>query len=201
VPQVLVAGNASFGALVSTMPANPTNASFGFPWVAGGFRLEFFGDVAAGQTVSETISLRFVEPESPNAPTGDYNADRLRGLLEVANDTFADWRNKVPITMKWPDRGPIGGLFPSNYPGCKTTADCPNPRGWTWMPKASPPITTSAGIQAFTEGALQWMNESVRYCVNYMGDGKKGPALCQGLTGELATPSDSVGQALSISAE
>ena len=56
-----------------------------------------------------------------------------------------DWRTKVPITLKWPDRGPIGGLFPSNYPGCKSSspASCPNPRGWTWMGgKDAPSIST-----------------------------------------------------------
>lgn len=180
-PQVIVADNASFGALVTTMPSNPRNTTFMFEWV-GGFFLRVSSDLAAGQTTTETLSLRFAAPERTPAP--DYS-DRLRRLLEVANDTFADWRTKVPISLKWPDRRPIGGLFPSNYPGCKSSsaADCPNPRGWTWMNgKDAPSITTPAGIAAFEAGALKWMNTSVNYCVDYMGGGNNGPAQCQGLT-------------------
>ena len=105
VPQILVADAASC-ALVATMPTNPQNLSFGFPWVAKGFRLEVFADVAAGQTVSAALSLRFAPGSGPQASP----SDRLTELLQMANDTFADWRAKVPNTVKWPDRGPIGGL-------------------------------------------------------------------------------------------
>jgi hypothetical protein len=180
-PQVIVADNASFGALVTTMPSNPPNATFMFEWVDG-FFLKVSADLAAGQTMTETLSLRFAAPERTPAP---HYSDRLRALLEVANDTFEDWRTRVPITLKWPDRGPIGGLFPSNYPGCKSSspASCPNPRGWTWMGgKDAPSISTPAGIAAFQAGALKWMNKSVNYCLEYMGGGNNGPALCQGLT-------------------
>jgi len=84
--------------------------------------------------------------------------------------------------VKWPDRGPIGGLYGSDYNGQNPK----NPRGWDWMfPKntTAPDIRTPQGIKYFQERALAWMNTSVQYCLNYMGDGAaKGPARCQGLT-------------------
>ena len=156
IPQILVV-DADFGALVSTMPQNPPNLTFGFPWVGEGFRLEIFANVAAGQTVSGVLSLRFTAPVSPAE-----SDDRSAMLLGMANDTLADWRAKVPNTVKWPDRGPIGGLFPSDYDGQNPK----NPRGWSWMkdPKA-PSITTPEGIKFFEEGAMSWMNTSVQYCL------------------------------------
>ena len=203
IPQIMVV-DSDFGALVSTMPQNPPNLTFGFPWVGGGFRLEVFADVAAGQTVASTLSLRFAPPAASPAPSASN--DRSATLLGLANDTLADWRAKVPNTVDWPDRGPIGGLFPSDYNGQNPK----NPRGWTWMkdPKA-PSITTPEGIKFFEQGALSWMNTSVQYCLQCksfsfasrgpilelsrfampvvyssdMGDGPaKGPGLCQGLT-------------------
>ena len=45
-----------------------------------------------------------------------------------------------------------------------------------------PPITTPAGVASFTQGAVRWMNTSLNYCLDYMGDGTKGPGTCQGLT-------------------
>ncbi len=156
IPQILVV-DSDFGALVSTMPQNPPNLTFGFPWVGEGFRLEIFADVAAGKTVSGTLSLRFAPP----AASSESN-DRSAALLGMANDTLADWRAKVPNTVNWPDRGPIGGLFPSDYNGQEPK----NPRGWSWMkdPKA-PPITTTEGLKFFEQGAMSWMNTSVQYCL------------------------------------
>lgn len=89
------------------------------------------------------------------------------------------------ITVAWNDRRPIGALFPSDCGAscnCKTysPADCPNPRGWNFLPgkEAAFNVTSPAGVQAFQQAARDYVNNSIQYCKYYLGgpDGT-GPAV------------------------
>jgi len=57
--------------------------------------------------------------------------------------------------------------------------DCPNPRGYNFAPDIN--VTSSAGIMQFKADLLAYVNRSVEYCIEYMGDGGSGPAACQGI--------------------
>ena len=183
-PQILVADFAT-GALVATIPQPTDGSTLGFPWVSGAFRLIVsFDPIAVGASASATVSLRFTIPVSA-PPT----ASRSKALLGLANDTFAAYRAKYPNTVKWADRRPIGGLFPSDCGAschCRSLSpeDCPNPRGYNFVSSDGSGInvTNATGMAKFKDDLLAYVNRSVSYCVDCMGNGdKNGPAACQGI--------------------
>lgn len=185
-PLQVIQVDTTLGGIVATLPTYHNGTTFGFPWVYGGFHLEVdLGDIPESTTVTRTLSLRFAQPEPSDTPS----PNRGRELLGLANDTLAAYRARFPISVGWPDRRPIGALFPSDCGAschCKTLspADCPNPRGYNFAKAGGQDginVTSPEGVAQFKVSLLAYVNRSVNYCVDFMGDGRGGPAGCQGI--------------------
>lgn len=196
-PQIILADYGA-GAMLATLPSNgqidgAAHVVLGFPLdqnpsspAYGGFNLQLnFTALPAGVDAhTQLLSLRFA-PGSESSDGQDWATTAgTRALLGLANDTLAEFRQRVPSTVNWPQRGPIGALFFDDCGAgchCNTTlpADCPNPRGWNanFGGPGGVNTTNAAGRAIFREKLLAFVNQSVDYCTTYM----TGAAKCQGI--------------------
>lgn len=196
-PQIILADYGS-GAMLATLPANgqihsAAHVVLGFTLdqdpsslAYGGFNLQlnFTALPPASNAHTQLLSLRFA-PGSDSSEGQDWaTTGGSRRLLGLANDTLQEFRQRVPSTVNWPQRGPIGALFFDNCGAgcnCNTTlpADCPNPRGWNanFGGAGGVNTTNAAGRAIFREKLLAFVNQSVDYCTTYMS----GAARCQGI--------------------
>ena len=144
-PQLILADWTS-GAMVATLPQNgqidgEAHVLLGFPLdknpqsvYYGGFRVQLnFTQLKPAATAhTQRLSLRFAAG-SHSMDGQDIATDTgTRRLLGLANDTLAEFRKRVPNTVNWTNRGPIGAFYFDNCGAscnCNTTlpADCPNP--------------------------------------------------------------------------
>jgi hypothetical protein len=152
------------------------NASWWLEHPIGGFnmQLSFSSLPPATSAYTTRLSLRFAVGSDSDVPFGQSNgrdAAKMAGtrrLLGLANDTLAEFRQRIPNTVHWPDRRPIGCLFFDDCgAGChcnnSSPADCPNPRGWAGPAVAGLVVNTTnpAGVAAFQEKVLAYVTDEV----------------------------------------
>lgn len=156
-------------AVAVQLPSNPLNTTLGF-YEPDGWHLALrHSIVEPGASAVAEIELRFGAGSGPNAT--DRQRRPFDVLTDLAASTYSDFRRKHPEKLEWKDRRPIGTLFPAGKCGascsCKSLApeDCPNPRGWTVGPDPGSINTTDpAGVKAFQEAFLQYVNGSIERC-------------------------------------
>jgi hypothetical protein len=97
--------------------------------------------IAPGAKDSFQISLRFSDHEA--------------NIRASANDVLKNFAHWNEVTLKWPDRRPIGALIIATAAANWKN----NPRGWLLDPKID--VTTPSGVAAFHARLLQWADHSI----------------------------------------
>ena len=154
------------------------NASWWLKHPVGGFNLQLsFSSLppnTAATAYSTRLSLRFAVGSDATVPfdrSDGRDAAEMAGtrrLLGLANDSLSEFRRRVPNTVNWPDRRPIGCLFFDNCGAgchCNSTspADCPNPRGWSASFGNGTAVNTTnpAGVAIFQQKVLDYVTAEV----------------------------------------
>lgn len=111
-----------------------------------------FGDLEPAQTWHGTVSLRFAPAKTP--------------ATELVGDVLAQFRNRHPMTVNWPERAPIGALFLATSQAHPPT----NPRGW-FTNARDVDTTTAEGLVSWRRRLLQYADASIKILKNVGAQG------------------------------
>lgn len=125
---------------------------------------------AGGENPRIILRVHHLQPGEIRTVVGSLRlvpgSDSGRNPAEIAKDIYADFAERHPLTVSWPDRRPIATLHPSSaHLGAGTVGPTSNPRGWIGGTPAAPlDVTTEAGLTRFKSLMFNIARYTVRTC-------------------------------------